>query len=146
MNRQQLVEYVAIEAKYEKLQDELYTIIDRIILKLNGKERNLYYGEYNGISGITFLFESNKLLVDFTGYYRGDTDNYKIELPIYLIENYSEDTINNFLQEYLIEKERKREEQQKIKKQLEEAKLLEVQKEQYRSLYKKFNGVLPESL
>lgn len=146
MNRQQLVEYVAIETKYEKLQDELYTIIDRIILKLNGKERNLYYGEYNGISGITFLFENNKLLVDFTGYYRGDTDNYKIELPIYLIENYSEDTLNNFLQEYLIEKERKREEERKIKKQRDEANILKAQKEQYRTLYEKFNGLNPESL
>lgn len=142
----QLQYFYAVEKEYEELQKELYTIIDKIIVKLNGKERNLYCGQYNGISGITFLFENNKLLVDFTGYYRGDTDNYKIELPIYLIENYSEDTLNNFLQEYLIEKERKREEERKIKKQRDEANILKAQKEQYRTLYEKFNGLNPESL
>lgn len=147
MNKQQLIEYVEIEAKYEKMQDELYTIIDNIIVKLNSTGRNLlYYGVYNGINSTTFFFETNKVVVNFTGYYHSETDDYTIELPLNLIEDNSKDNLDEFLRNYLLEKERQREEERKIKKQRDEANILEAQKEQYRKLYEKFNGLNPESL
>lgn len=145
MNTGHLQYFYALEKEYEELRDELYEKIENIIAKMN-KERHLFPGRFDGITEVTFCFESDEVRVLYDYYYYGETNERSIELPFSLIEDNSDDKIEEFLQEYLEYQKHLREEKRRVQDEIENAKLLDNQKRQYRELYEKFNGVLPESL